>query len=93
MAMKFGQSWQALVIRLRTSIVPKNRQLPVTIDPTFAAMRPRVARPTRRPKRWMISRRPKSRQGMRIFVGSYSGPPLLLLHGFPQTNLMWRSVD
>ena len=22
-----------------------------------------------------------------------SGPPLLLLHGFPQTHLMWRSVD
>src|SRR5215210_1553804 len=28
-----------------------------------------------------------------IFVRSYgSGPPLLLLHGFPQTHLMWRSV-
>src|SRR2546428_1935829 len=29
----------------------------------------------------------------RIFVrSSGSGPPLLLLHGFPQTHLMWRSV-
>jgi len=29
----------------------------------------------------------------RIFVRwSGSGPPLLLLHGFPQTHLMWRSV-
>jgi haloacetate dehalogenase len=28
-----------------------------------------------------------------IFVRSYgSGTPLLLLHGFPQTHLMWRSV-
>src|SRR5439155_8061002 len=28
-----------------------------------------------------------------IFVRSYgSGPPSLLLHGFPQTHLMWRSV-
>ena len=28
-----------------------------------------------------------------IFVRSCgSGPPLLLLHGFPQTHLMWRSV-
>jgi haloacetate dehalogenase len=28
-----------------------------------------------------------------IFVRSHgSGPPLLLLHGFPQTHLMWRSV-
>jgi hypothetical protein len=28
-----------------------------------------------------------------IFVRSYgSGPPILLLHGFPQTQLMWRSV-
>src|SRR2546428_11841693 len=28
-----------------------------------------------------------------IFVRSYgSGPPILLLHGFPQTPLMWRSV-
>ena len=28
-----------------------------------------------------------------IFVrSSGSGPPLLLLHGFPQTHLMWRSV-
>jgi haloacetate dehalogenase len=28
-----------------------------------------------------------------IFVRSYgSGPPLLLLHGFPQTHVMWRSV-
>ena len=28
-----------------------------------------------------------------IFVRSFgSGPPLLLLHGFPQTHLMWRSV-
>jgi haloacetate dehalogenase len=28
-----------------------------------------------------------------IFVRSYgSGPPILLLHGFPQTLLMWRSV-
>jgi haloacetate dehalogenase len=28
-----------------------------------------------------------------IFVRSYgSGPPILLLHGFPQTHLMWRSV-
>jgi haloacetate dehalogenase len=28
-----------------------------------------------------------------IFVRSYgSGPPLLLLHGFPQTHLMWRGV-
>src|SRR5688572_31726514 len=28
-----------------------------------------------------------------IFVcWSGSGPPLLLLHGFPQTHLMWRSV-
>ncbi len=29
----------------------------------------------------------------RIFTAaSGSGPPLLLLHGFPQTHLMWRSV-
>jgi haloacetate dehalogenase len=28
-----------------------------------------------------------------IFVRSYGfGPPVLLLHGFPQTHLMWRSV-
>jgi pimeloyl-ACP methyl ester carboxylesterase len=28
-----------------------------------------------------------------IFVRSYgSGPPILLLYGFPQTHLMWRSV-
>jgi len=28
-----------------------------------------------------------------IFVRSYgTGPPLLLLHGFPQTHLMWRNV-
>src|SRR5918999_2044894 len=28
-----------------------------------------------------------------IFLRSYgSGPPILLLHGFPQTHLMWRSV-
>ena len=28
-----------------------------------------------------------------IFVRSFgSGPPILLLHGFPQTHLMWRSV-
>ena len=28
-----------------------------------------------------------------IFVRFYgSGPPILLLHGFPQTHLMWRSV-
>src|SRR3954471_14587115 len=28
-----------------------------------------------------------------IFVRSYgSGPPILLLHGFPQTHLMWRSI-
>jgi haloacetate dehalogenase len=28
-----------------------------------------------------------------IFVCSYgSGPPILLLHGFPQTHLMWRGV-
>src|SRR5215203_5436039 len=28
-----------------------------------------------------------------FFVRSYgSGPPILLLHGFPQTHLMWRSV-
>src|SRR5690349_23676814 len=28
-----------------------------------------------------------------IFTRSLgSGPPLLLLHGFPQTHLMWRSV-
>src|SRR5437016_5027178 len=28
-----------------------------------------------------------------IFVRSYgSGSPILLLHGFPQTHLMWRSV-
>src|SRR5256885_7717721 len=28
-----------------------------------------------------------------IFVRSHgSGPPLLLLHGFPETHLMWRSV-
>ena len=28
-----------------------------------------------------------------IFVRSHgSGPPVLLLHGFPQTHLMWRSV-
>ena len=31
--------------------------------------------------------------GNEDFVRSYSGPPLLLLHGFPQTHLMWRSVD
>src|SRR5262245_8503726 len=31
--------------------------------------------------------------GTSIFVRSHgSGPPLLLLHGFPQTHLMWRSV-
>jgi haloacetate dehalogenase len=29
----------------------------------------------------------------RIFVRSAgSGPPLLLLHGFPQTHLMWRDI-
>ncbi len=29
----------------------------------------------------------------RIFVRSHgSGPPVLLLHGFPQTHLMWREV-
>ena len=29
----------------------------------------------------------------RIFVGwAGMGPPLLLLHGFPQTHLMWREV-
>jgi haloacetate dehalogenase len=28
-----------------------------------------------------------------IFVrASGSGPPILLLHGFPQTHLMWRGV-
>src|SRR5918992_5564062 len=28
-----------------------------------------------------------------IFLRSHgSGPPILLLHGFPQTHLMWRSV-
>jgi len=28
-----------------------------------------------------------------IFVRSFGyGPPILLLHGFPQTHLMWRSV-
>jgi hypothetical protein len=28
-----------------------------------------------------------------IFVRSFgSGPPILLLHGFPQTHLMWRRV-
>jgi haloacetate dehalogenase len=28
-----------------------------------------------------------------IFVCSHgSGPPILLLHGFPQTHLMWRRV-
>lgn len=28
-----------------------------------------------------------------IYVAmSGSGPPLLLLHGFPQTHLMWREV-
>jgi haloacetate dehalogenase len=28
-----------------------------------------------------------------VFVRSYgSGTPLLLLHGFPQTHLMWRGV-
>src|SRR5213080_4094914 len=28
-----------------------------------------------------------------IFLRRFgSGPPLLLLHGFPQTHLMWRSV-
>jgi haloacetate dehalogenase len=28
-----------------------------------------------------------------IFARSHgSGPPVLLLHGFPQTHLMWRSV-
>jgi haloacetate dehalogenase len=32
-------------------------------------------------------------QGTHIFVRhSGSGPPLLLLHGFPQTHLMWRGV-
>ena len=31
--------------------------------------------------------------GVRIFARqSGSGPPLLLLHGFPQTHLMWRDV-
>ena len=29
----------------------------------------------------------------RIFVRSHgSGPPVLLLHGFPETHLMWRGV-
>src|SRR3954468_5341002 len=29
----------------------------------------------------------------RIFVCFHgSGPPLLLLHGFPQTHLMWRDI-
>src|SRR3954468_12909273 len=29
----------------------------------------------------------------RIFVCSHgTGPPLLLLHGFPQTHLMWRDI-
>ncbi|MGH2542716.1 MAG: alpha/beta fold hydrolase [Ardenticatenaceae bacterium] len=28
-----------------------------------------------------------------IFLHSHgSGPPILLLHGFPQTHVMWRSV-
>jgi haloacetate dehalogenase len=28
-----------------------------------------------------------------IFLRRYgSGPPLLLLHGFPETHLMWRGV-
>src|SRR5829696_4746166 len=28
-----------------------------------------------------------------IFARSYgSGPPILLLHGFPETHVMWRSV-
>src|SRR4030095_3683987 len=31
--------------------------------------------------------------GVSIFVRwSGSGPPILLLHGFPQTHLMWRGV-
>src|SRR5262245_20825107 len=31
--------------------------------------------------------------GTSIFVRSHgSGPPVLLLHGFPQTHLMWRDV-
>src|ERR671935_250812 len=31
--------------------------------------------------------------GTSIFVRSYgAGPPLLLLHGFPQTHVMWRGV-
>jgi haloacetate dehalogenase len=31
--------------------------------------------------------------GASIFVRRFgSGPPVLLLHGFPQTHLMWRAV-
>jgi haloacetate dehalogenase len=31
--------------------------------------------------------------GRRGFSSAHTrGPPLLLLHGFPQTRLMWRSV-
>ena len=32
-------------------------------------------------------------EGTRIFLRRFgSGPAVLLLHGFPQTHLMWRSV-
>jgi haloacetate dehalogenase len=32
-------------------------------------------------------------EGLRLFVRSAgAGPPLLLLHGFPETHLMWREV-
>ena len=42
----------------------------------------------------MASRPPEiATDETRIFVRSAgSGPPLLLLHGFPETHLMWRGV-
>src|SRR5712675_2156436 len=27
-----------------------------------------------------------------LVIGGSSGPPLLLLHGYPQTHLMWRKL-
>ena len=45
------------------------------------------------PKRWMTSRPPGSGRERPPSSRSHGfGPPILLLHGFPQTHLMWRAV-